>query len=170
MTELNLRNRRTLFNFLKHDFPTYGLQVLLFLSYSTGHKIGTAVAIYTIGLSDAASHQDEIMKLYLEEKMKVKHCLKIASFIVSIGLSTTVVSICLAETAIIIGEVNDDCQLVESANGQIYEVAENKIGDDLVNNYISQTVKVTGKVQVKDGIKYITISHFEVISDSEEAN
>ena len=101
--------------------------------------------------------------------MKVKHCLKVASFVVSIGLSIIVVSTCLADTTII-GEVNDNCQLVESANGQIYEVAENKIGDDLVNNYISQIVKATGKVQEKDGIKFIIISHFEVISDSEEAN
>ena len=102
--------------------------------------------------------------------MRMKHFLKITSFIVPIGLSIAVAGICLAETATIIGEVNDDCQLVESENGQIYEVAENKIGDDLVNNYISQTVKVTGKVQIKDGIKYIIISHFEVISDLEEAD
>ena len=60
----------------------------------------------------------------------------------------------------IIGEVNDTHQIV--ADRQIYEVDENALGDDLVLNYVSEKVKVTGFVTEKDDMKIITVKSFEI--------
>jgi hypothetical protein len=70
---------------------------------------------------------------------------------------------CLADEITIIGEINDNYQIV--SDGQIYEVAENTIGVDLIKNYISQTVKVTGTIEEKDDMKIITVTTFKVVTD-----
>jgi hypothetical protein len=72
-------------------------------------------------------------------------------------------SFCLADTVTIIGEVNDTQQVV--ANGQIYEVADDKIGNDLVANYISAKVKVTGTVKETADMKIIHVDTFEVVPE-----
>ncbi|MBT8358678.1 MAG: hypothetical protein KJO61_13030, partial [Deltaproteobacteria bacterium] len=63
---------------------------------------------------------------------------------------------CLADQVTITGEVNESYQIV--ASGLIYEVAENELGNDLVTNYISQTVRVTGTIEEKDAVKIITVT------------
>ena len=70
---------------------------------------------------------------------------------------------CWADVVTIIGEVNDAQQIV--ADNQLYEVAENALGDDLVYNYISERVKVTGTVEEKDDMKIITVMSFEVLPE-----
>jgi len=70
---------------------------------------------------------------------------------------------CLADEVTIIGEVNDNYQIV--ADGQIYEVAENAIGVDLVKKYISQTVRVTGTIEEKEDVKIITVTSFKVVTE-----
>lgn len=70
---------------------------------------------------------------------------------------------CLADEVTVIGEINDNYQIV--AEGQIYEVAENTIGVDLIKNYISQTVKVTGTIEEKDEVKIITVTTFKVVTE-----
>lgn len=70
---------------------------------------------------------------------------------------------CLADEVTIIGEVNDNYQIV--ADGQIYEVAENAIGVDLVTKYISQTVRVIGTIEEKDDMKIITVTSFKVVTE-----
>ncbi len=70
---------------------------------------------------------------------------------------------CWADVVTIIGEVNDAQQIV--ADNQLYEVADNAIGDDLVYNYISERVKVTGSVTEKDDMKIITVISFEVVPE-----
>jgi hypothetical protein len=70
---------------------------------------------------------------------------------------------CLADEFTIIGEVNDNYQIV--ANSQIYEIAENKIGVDLITNYISHTVRVIGTIEEKDDMKIITVSSFKVVTE-----
>ena len=70
---------------------------------------------------------------------------------------------CLADEVTIIGEINDSYQIV--AGGQIYEVAENAIGNDLVTNYISQTVRVIGTIEEKDEVKIITVTSFKVVTE-----
>ena len=70
---------------------------------------------------------------------------------------------CWSDEVTIIGEVNDTHQIV--ADNQIYEVAENALGDDLVYNYISVRVRVTGFVTEKDDMKIITVKSFEVVPE-----
>ena len=70
---------------------------------------------------------------------------------------------CLADEVTIVGEVNDNYQIV--ADGRIYEVADNKIGNDLVKNYISQTVRITGTIEEKDDVKIITVTFFKVVTE-----
>ena len=70
---------------------------------------------------------------------------------------------CLADKVTIVGEVNDSYQIV--ADGQIYEVAENAIGNDLVTNYISQTVRIIGTIEKKDDVKIITVTSFKVVTE-----
>ena len=92
--------------------------------------------------------------------------MKIKSMKTNLCFMTTVVAIffllpvCWAAEVTIIGEVNDTGQIV--ADKQIYEVNENALGDDLVYNYISERVKVTGFISEKDDIKIITVTSFEV--------
>jgi hypothetical protein len=71
--------------------------------------------------------------------------------------------ICWAAEVTIIGEVNDTRQIV--ADKQIYEVDENPLGDDLVYNYISERVKVSGFISEKDDMKIITVTRFEVVPE-----
>ena len=63
----------------------------------------------------------------------------------------------------IVGEVNDTQQIV--AEGQIYEVANTPMGDDLVVNYIAVKVKVTGKVEEKEDMKIITVKSFNAVPE-----
>lgn len=71
--------------------------------------------------------------------------------------------VCWSAEVTIIGEVNDTRQIV--ADKQIYEVDENALGDELVYDYISERVKVTGIITEKDDMKIITVKSFEVIPE-----
>ena len=70
---------------------------------------------------------------------------------------------CWANAVTIIGEVNDAQQII--ADNQLYEVADNALGDDLVYNYISLRVKVTGFVTQKEEMKIITVTSFELVPE-----
>ena len=61
----------------------------------------------------------------------------------------------------IVGEVNYSYQIM--ADGQIYEVANTAMGDDLVRNYIAKKVEVTGTVEKKGEMKIITVKSFKVM-------
>jgi len=50
----------------------------------------------------------------------------------------------LADKVTLVGEVNDNQEIV--AEDQIYAVGDSAVGDDLVRNYISQRVKVVGRI------------------------
>ncbi len=63
----------------------------------------------------------------------------------------------------IVGEVNDNLQIV--ADNKIYDVADNPIGDDLVRNYIAQKVKVVGQLKETDELPIITVISFEVVEE-----
>jgi hypothetical protein len=71
--------------------------------------------------------------------------------------------VCWAAEVTIIGEVNDMRQIV--ADKQIYEVDENALGDELVYDYISEKVKVTGIITERDDMKIITVTSFEVVPE-----
>lgn len=79
--------------------------------------------------------------------------------LVSIAFSNPV----LAAEITIVGEVNDTYQIV--ADGQIYDVANTPMGDDLVMNYIAEKVKVSGTVEEKEDMKIITVKSFKVVPE-----
>ena len=63
----------------------------------------------------------------------------------------------------IVGEVNYFYQIM--ADGQIYEVANTSMGDDLVMNYIAEKVEVTGTVEETEEVKIITVESFKVVHE-----
>ena len=63
----------------------------------------------------------------------------------------------------IVGEVNYFYQIM--ADGQVYEVANTSMGDDLVMNHIAEKVEVTGTVEDKKDVKKITVKSFKNYSE-----
>jgi hypothetical protein len=74
-----------------------------------------------------------------------------------------VVASAFAGDVTVIGEVNDNYQLV--ADGEIYEIADTPEGNDMVENHISAKVKVTGRVETQDEVKILYVTRFEVIGE-----
>ena len=89
---------------------------------------------------------------------KIKLC-----FMAILVIISSLLPLCWAAEVTIIGEVNDTRQIV--ADKQIYEVDENALGDELVYDYISERVKVTGFISEKDDMKIITVTRFEVVPE-----
>ena len=69
----------------------------------------------------------------------------------------------LADKVTIVGEVNDNQEIV--TEDQIYTVGDSPVGDDLVLNYISQRVKVVGRVVEDEEGKIIIVESFEVVEE-----
>jgi hypothetical protein len=69
----------------------------------------------------------------------------------------------LADKVTLIGEVNDNQEIV--TEGQIYRIGDSVVGDDLALNYISQRVKVVGRIAEDDEGKIITVESFEVLDE-----
>ncbi len=69
----------------------------------------------------------------------------------------------LADKVTLIGEVNDNQEIV--AEDQIYTVGDSAVGDDLVHNYISQRVKVVGRIVEGEEGKIIIVEFFEVVEE-----
>ena len=67
----------------------------------------------------------------------------------------------LAGEVTITGEVNGDYQVV-AENGDVYDVAEDEKGDDLVAN-VGKKVEVRGTLMEEDGSKIIKVAGFKVI-------
>lgn len=92
-----------------------------------------------------------------------------------IGVFLILTTVCLivapvaANTVTLVGEVNDNQQIV--ADNEIYEVEHNAVGDDLVLNYVAQKVKVVGQLKVvaqsdgTDEYKLIKVESFEVVEE-----
>ena len=64
----------------------------------------------------------------------------------------------------ITGEVSEGYQIVDS-DGNVYDVAENEIGDHIVTNLIGQKVTVTGTVEEDGDIKTITVKDYKVLEE-----
>ncbi len=69
----------------------------------------------------------------------------------------------LADKVTLVGEVNDNQEIV--TEGQIYTVGDSAVGDDLVRNYISQRVKVVGRIVESEEGKVIIVESFEVVEE-----
>lgn len=91
----------------------------------------------------------------------MRKCVSIVIMMVTIFFLLT--SSVAAERITLIGEVNDNYQIV--TDNEIYEVKNNAAGDDLVLNYIAQKVKVVGQVKETDDYKIITVESFEVVDE-----
>ena len=89
---------------------------------------------------------------------KIKFCLL---FGLLMAVSLTYVTPVIAKEVIIVGEVNEEFQIV--ADGIIYEIADNEQGNYLMRNLISNKVKVIGTVSGQGEVKIITVSSFEVL-------
>jgi hypothetical protein len=63
----------------------------------------------------------------------------------------------------IVGVVNDSSQIV--ADEMIFEVDDTREGNKLVTDYIGQTVKVTGKLNIEGDMRIISVQKFEVLDD-----
>ena len=87
----------------------------------------------------------------------------LGGFLVTVMAIFLFLPVCWADEVTIIGEVNDTYQI--QVDNQIYEVAENTLGNELVKNFIGQKVKVTGYVTEKEGIKILTVKSFEVMQE-----
>ena len=94
-------------------------------------------------------------------KKKVKKIL--VNLVVISSVLGIFISPALADKVTLIGEVNDNQEVV--ADGQVYAVGESAAGDDLVLNYISQKVKVTGRVHENEDGKIIIVEFFEVVDE-----
>ena len=69
----------------------------------------------------------------------------------------------LADKVTLVGEVNDNQEIV--AEDRIYTVGDSAVGDDLVLNYISQRVKVVGRIVEGEEGKVIIVEFFEVVEE-----
>ena len=67
------------------------------------------------------------------------------------------------EETTVVGEVSDNYEIV--ADGQIYAIADTEKGRELVDNYISARVRVTGTVEEIDDMKVFTVISYEILSD-----
>lgn len=95
----------------------------------------------------------------------MKHRFKIQwTFLpLALGFIFFFATIAIAGQITLVGEVNDNYQLV--ADGQIYEIADTPMGNELAENFISSKVKVTGTVEEKSDIKTLTVEKFEVVTE-----
>ena len=67
------------------------------------------------------------------------------------------------DTITIIGEVNDANQIV--ADGLIYEVDDTPQGNELITNYISQKVEVTGSLRIEGDMRIIAVKSFKIVKE-----
>jgi hypothetical protein len=88
---------------------------------------------------------------------------KVLLFVVSgtLWLLTAAVSVQAAE-ATVIGTINDNFQIISGQ--QVYEIADTQQGNDLAENHISDTVKVTGTLEERDGMKIITVISVQILN------
>ena len=69
-----------------------------------------------------------------------------------------------SETMTIEGEINDSHQVV-SSDGQVYDVADNDQGNELIDSYMGEKVKVTGTVVQDEDVKIITVTDLEMLAE-----
>ena len=83
--------------------------------------------------------------------------------IIAVALLTLLATSALAAEKTIVGEINDNYQLV--AGGQVYDIADTAEGNDLAENHIAEKVEVTGTVEEHDDMKVITVTSYKVLSE-----
>jgi len=87
------------------------------------------------------------------------------SLIVVIGFMMLIVGslpVRAFDVVTIVGKVTHTNQI--AVGDEIYEVDHTPQGDDLVQNYIGQKVKVTGKLRIEGDMRIIDVTKFEVVN------
>ena len=98
--------------------------------------------------------------------MKIKtqcKCLKVLMVCLTTLVIVTSLAHAQTETVTLVGEINDTHQLV--THDEIYDIADTPLGDDLVKNYVSAKVEVTGTVQPGEEQKIIRVKSFKVVDE-----
>lgn len=67
------------------------------------------------------------------------------------------------DTITIIGEVNDANQIV--ADNIIYEVDDTPEGNELITNYISEKVEVTGSLRIEGDMRILAVKSFKIVKE-----
>ena len=79
------------------------------------------------------------------------------------ALSLGSIALAASDIVRIIGEVNDAQQIV--TDGEVFEVDDTPEGNDLVTNYISQRVEVTGRLRIEGDMRVITVKEFRTMEE-----
>ena len=97
------------------------------------------------------------------KSLLLKKCL--IGLIIFMAFVFAVLSLSHAASQVItlVGEINDTGQLV--AEGDIFDIELNDLGNDLVQNYISLKVKVECTVREGEELKIITVKSFQVVDE-----
>ena len=95
--------------------------------------------------------------------MKKNNKLLFAGFVTMLMIAFLAGPAISEKSVTIVGIVNDSYQIVTD-NDQVYEIAENEKGDELIE-LVDQKVKVKGTIEEDDGTKVITVTSYEVIEE-----
>jgi cell division protein FtsL len=114
----------------------------------------------------ASDYRTALRSMVKQLRRRKKMGKKAAAVVVALFVLTLVPMATMASSTVtIVGEVNDNFQIVDSDSGQIYEIADTTEGNDLSENYIGEKAKVTGTVEQDGDVKIINVTRFEVLSD-----
>jgi hypothetical protein len=92
--------------------------------------------------------------------MKHKNRLLVIAFLGVMALIFCSIALAQSDIVTIVGEVNDARQI--ATEGEVFEVDDTPEGNDLVTNYISQSVEVTGRLRLEGDMRVITVKGFRV--------
>ena len=95
-------------------------------------------------------------------KRKTEATIAAALFLI-MALIASASPLSASDTITIVGEVNDANQIV--ADGVIYEVDDTPEGNELLTNYISQKVEVTGSLRIEGDMRIIAVKSFKLVKD-----
>ncbi len=95
-------------------------------------------------------------------KGKMKVLMVLVTLAVLLAAPLTAVA---SETMTVTGEVNDNFQIVDNDDGQVYEVADTEMGITLTEQHIGDKANVTGTVAQEGDLKIITVIDFEVLAE-----
>ena len=87
----------------------------------------------------------------------------VAVFLLAIVIIGSSSPLPASDTITIVGEVNDANQIV--ADGVIYEVDDTPQGNDLLTNYISQKIEVTGNLRIEGDMRIIAVKSFKIVKE-----
>jgi hypothetical protein len=102
------------------------------------------------------------LKVQGEHLMKHKNrILVIAAFFGVVSLILSTIPLTASDMIKIVGKVNDVNQII--VDGEIFEVDDTPEGNDLVTNYISRKVEVTGKLRIEGDMRIIAVTEFKIV-------